>query len=88
MDRDQALEQVLAFLAETMNLDAAQLEPGATLNESMVLDSLALIEMITFLEREFGLSLTPEDLASLDTPGRIADLIVAKRAGDDELSGP
>jgi len=74
---------VLAFL-ETVRRPERPLDAVADddhLVESGVIDSLAMIGIVTFLEHEFGLSfrdsgLDPERLASI---GRILELIAESR---------
>ena len=39
-----------------------------------------MLQMILFLEEEFGLSLDRSDLDHIETPASVADLVVGKNA--------
>ena len=49
---------------------------------SYVVDSLAVVQVVTFLEENFGLTLERADLDFVDTPGGIVDLVLAKRSAN------
>lgn len=75
------LEQVMGFLGEILedpDAPGERVEPDT----SYVLDSLAVIEVVTFLEERFGLSLERSDLDRIETPLGIVDLVLAKQAAD------
>jgi len=75
-DRDEILEQVLDFLGGFLDEDGADVRPDA----GYVLDSLAVVELVTFLEERFGLTLERPDLDFMETPNGVVDLILAKGA--------
>ena len=79
MDRDEILEQVLEFLRGVLEGEDGHPE-GAGPDASYVLDSLAVVEVVTFLEERFGLTLERSDLDFIDTPAGIVDLVASKRA--------
>ena len=54
MTRETILERVLEFLAKRFPGDQA-LSAGTRLGETVVIDSLATLEVVMFLEQEFGL---------------------------------
>ncbi len=80
MDREEILARVLAFL------DVLQDEEGETgrsvPDAGYVLDSLAVVQVVTFLEESFGLVLERSDLDFIDTPEGIVDLVLAKRSAN------
>jgi len=77
MDGQEVLQRVLGFLAERFPSEA-ELTPSTSLGNAIVIDSLATLEIVMFLEQEYGLSLDQADLEFLDTPARITELILRK----------
>ena len=53
MDRDEILEQVLEFLRGVLDDEDGETEEAGP-DASYVLDSLAVVEVVTFLEERFG----------------------------------
>ncbi len=80
MEREQILEKVLAFLAEGSPDENTAFSASTPLRDGVVIDSLDFVEVIMFLERDFGLTLDPGDLDHLETPAAITELIVRKHS--------
>jgi acyl carrier protein len=75
---EETLEKVLAFLREKFPSVAGGLTASTNLRKSVLLDSLAIMEVVMFLEESFDLSLERADLGQFDTPQAIADLVLRK----------
>ncbi len=75
-----ATDRVQRLFVETLNMSAPA--PDADLIESGVLDSLALVELLFSLEREFGVTIPLEelDIDSFRTVESIARLVDGMRA--------
>ena len=56
-----------------------RLDADSPLFSSGVIDSFGLLELIAFLEDAYGVTIDPtrHDLVALDTPRRIATLVIA-----------
>ena len=67
-----SLKELQELIQEKFGLDAAGLDPHASMREKGV-DSLALVELLFAIEDHFGISMSDED-SSIDT---LADLAVA-----------
>ena len=80
-DIDRLRERVAAILAGALHLDVPSHD--LDLFETGVLDSLAFVELLLQLEREFGVTTSVDDLdvATFRTIETIADFVHA-RAGD------
>jgi acyl carrier protein len=84
VDVDKTIEQLKQMLAEDLNLPIPleQIDPDAPLLDGgLNLDSLAIVDLITLTERDFGVHFGEDDLtmdvfASLRT---LATAIVAHR---------
>ena len=73
----QVIDRVQRLFVETLNTSAPS--PDADLIDSGILDSLALVELLFALEREFGVTIPLEEL-DIDTfrsVSSIADLVAA-----------
>lgn len=62
-------------LTEEFEVDVEQIEPDAPLMETLELDSLDLIDVVVLVEQSFGLTLKPEDFATIKTFKDFYDLI-------------
>lgn len=66
---------VMGFLRKTIDAD---LKPDTQLIESGLLDSFHVVELLSFVESEFDLRLSPTDVTQEDlrTPQNIVDLVI------------
>jgi acyl carrier protein len=73
-------ERVQRLFLETLNVQVPS--PDADLIESGVIDSLALVELLFAIEREFSVSLPLDDLDidNFRSVDRISDVIESARA--------
>jgi acyl carrier protein len=73
-------DRVQRLFLETLNVQVPS--PDADLIESGVIDSLALVELLFAIEREFSVSLPLDDLDidNFRSVDRISDVIEAARA--------
>ena len=71
------IDRVQRLFVETLNTSAP--EADADLIDSGVLDSLALVELLFALEREFGVTIPLEelDIDTFRTVSSIADLVAS-----------
>jgi acyl carrier protein len=79
MSRNDARTRLLAFLDTIRHPDVRleALDENTSLVAAGIIDSLALLEVVTFLESEFGVNLAGSgvDPTSLSTMSGILDLI-------------
>ena len=80
MSDETVLQRVLSFLAERFPDRAETLAPSTPLHSEVLLDSLAVMEVVLFLEKEFDLRLERADMDAFGTPESIADLIRRRAA--------
>jgi acyl carrier protein len=72
------------FLRATFQLkEPAALSDDTSLLDSGLIDSMGVLELVMFLETEFGISLGDEEVVAenLDTIERITTFVVSKRRG-------
>ena len=82
MTKEEILKKVLTFLAEQSIVDSAEISPDQPLSNTVLIDSLTVLETVMFLESEFGLQLDRADLDAIRSPESIVELILRKQAGN------
>ena len=80
MDRDQVFELIRDRLADILEIEPAAITEGASFNEDLSADSLALIELVEALEedlseRSVGFRIEDEDLVDLKTVRDAVDYV-------------
>ena len=75
MERKEILEQVIQVVGETLDVaDGVKLTEDTNLKE-LGADSFDLLELVTALEDEFGLTLDDDDVEKIATIGQVVDAI-------------
>ena len=75
MERKEILEQVIQGVGETLDVaDGVELTEDTNLKE-LGADSFDLLELVTALEDEFGLTLDDDDVEKIATIGQVVDAI-------------
>jgi acyl carrier protein len=83
MGRQQVFELIQERLADILEIEPSAISEGASFNEDLAADSLALIELVEALEEELaertvGFRIDDEDLEDLKTVRDAVDYVVAK----------
>ncbi|MCB1749631.1 MAG: acyl carrier protein [Gammaproteobacteria bacterium] len=55
-------DTLLTFLADDLDVDTADIAPDTLLFSTGIVDSFALVSLMTFLESECGMRISPEDV--------------------------
>lgn len=77
MDRDEIFAKVVDIVNDTLSIaDDVELVDATNLRE-LGADSFDLLELVTTIEDEFGLTLDDEAVAKVSTVGEVVDSIVA-----------
>ncbi len=84
-DRQTIERELRQFLADNFILDddGAGLGADESLTETGVLDSMGVLELITFIEENFGVSVPDEDTLpeNLDSVSRLVNYVERRLAG-------
>ena len=67
------LEKVQEMLAEALNLPLNKVTPDAKIVEDLGADSLDIVELLSRLEDEFGVTIPDEDVENLKTVADVAN---------------
>ena len=74
MNNDEIFEKVADIVAETMSVDADELTVETTF-ESLSADSLDLIQLVSAIEEDLGITIDEDDLTSIKTLGDAVTMI-------------
>ncbi len=74
MNNDEIFEKVADIVAETMSVDADELTVETTF-ESLSADSLDLIQLVSAIEEDLGITIEDDDLTSIKTLGDAVTMI-------------
>ena len=67
MNRQEIVHRINAFLEEDFEVAPEALQPGASLKETLDLDSLDYIDLVVAIEQHFGFKVKPEDFQTMHT---------------------
>jgi acyl carrier protein len=69
MDRDEVLKLVREHLAEELEVDAGEIIETTRFKEDLDADSLDLYELVMELEDRYGITVSEQEAARIDTVG-------------------
>jgi acyl carrier protein len=78
MSRDEVLDKVRAHLASELEVDPARIEDGTRFRDDLDADSLDLYELVMELEDSYGIKMSEEDAAGIETVGQAVDFVLAR----------
>ncbi len=69
------------FMQEELGIDTADVDSSSLLFTSGIVDSFSLVSLVTFIERQCGFTVQPDEvtLENLDSIQRIVDFAAARR---------
>jgi acyl carrier protein len=78
MDREEVLERIRAHLATELEVDVARIGEGTRFKEDLEADSLDLVELVMELEDRYGIRVSEEEAAGIETVGDAVDFVTAR----------
>ena len=82
MTRDEVFELIRAHLADELELDPGRIAEGTHFRNDLNADSLDLYTLVQELEDSYGVAMTDEQAARIQTVGQAVDFILAHRPVD------
>jgi len=76
MNRNEVFELVRDHLAEELEVDAAAIGEGTRFKEDLDADSLDLYELVMELEDRYGISVSEEQAAVIETVGDAVSFVL------------
>ena len=82
MTREDVLEAIRAHLADELELDPARIVEGTHFKQDLEADSLDLYTLVQELEDTYGVAMSDEQAARIQTVGAAVDFVLAHAAPD------
>jgi acyl carrier protein len=76
MSRDEVLDLVRSHLSEELEIDTAKIAEETRFKEDLDADSLDLYELVMELEDRYGISVSEEQAAKIETIGDAVDFVL------------
>jgi acyl carrier protein len=76
MNRSEVFELVRDHLAEELEVDAAEIGEGTRFKQDLDADSLDLYELVMELEDRYGISVSEEQAARIETVGDAVSFVL------------
>lgn len=77
MNREEVMTMVRRHLAAELEVEPDRIQDGTRFKEDLDADSLDLYELVMELEDTYGISVSEEQAARIDTVGAAVDFVVA-----------
>ena len=82
MTREDVLEAIRAHLADELELDPARVTEATHFKQDLEADSLDLYTLVQELEDTYGVVMSDEQAARIQTVGQALDFVLAHAAPD------
>jgi len=87
MTRDDVLQAIRAHLADELELDPARVEESTHFKRDLDADSLDLYTLVQELEDSYGVQMSDEQAAKIQTVGAAVDFVLAHTPADANATG-
>jgi len=78
LSRDEVMDKVRAHLAAELEVDAEGISEQTRFREDLDADSLDLYELVMELEDSYGIRVSEEEAARIETVGNAVDFVVER----------
>jgi acyl carrier protein len=76
MSRDEVMTKVRQHLAAELEVDPEEIQEGTRFREDLDADSLDLYELVMELEDSYGIRMSEEEAARIETVGQAVDFVL------------
>ena len=87
MTRDDVLQAIRAHLADELELDPARIGESTHFKQDLDADSLDLYTLVQELEDSYGVKMSDEQAAKIQTVGQAVDFVLAHAPADAPATG-
>lgn len=77
LDRDQVMSKVREHLSSELEVDPAEIGAETSLRADLDADSLDLYELVMELEDSYGITVSEQDAARIETVGHAVDFVLS-----------
>jgi acyl carrier protein len=78
MSRDEVMQKVREHLSTELEVPAERIEEGTRFREDLDADSLDLYELVMELEDVYGVKVSEEEAAQIETVGQAVDFVLER----------
>jgi acyl carrier protein len=78
LSRDEVMDKVRAHLAAELEVDAERISEQTRFREDLDADSLDLYELVMELEDSYGIRVSEEEAARIETVGNAVDFVLER----------
>lgn len=78
MGRQELIEKLIDVLSDEFEVAREKFSEEALIKADLGLDSLDMVDVVVFIEQEFGAHLKSEDFVQCKTFGQMVDLILER----------
>ena len=78
LNRDEVLAKVRGHLSTELEVPVAEITESTHLRDDLDADSLDLYELVMELEDTYGISVSEEEAAKIDTVGQAVDFVAGR----------
>jgi acyl carrier protein len=78
MSRDEVMDKVREHLAAELEVDPARIGEDTRFRDDLDADSLDLYELVMELEDTYGIRVSEEDAARIETVGQAVDFVLER----------
>lgn len=78
IDDNLVLETIILWIRDRIPEEDADIRPDTRLLETSLLNSMDLLEMVTYIEDRYGIEFDPDDMVpeNFESPARIVELVI------------
>ena len=73
--RAQIISEINAKMAEVFEIEESIITPEATIAETLELDSISLVDLVSIVHQDYGIKISKEDLTQIITFNNLYDYI-------------
>ena len=95
IDDNLVLETIILWIRDRIPEEDADIRPDTRLLETSLLNSMDLLEMVTYIEDRYGIEFDPDDMVpeNFESPARIVELVIGSHGPNvsiilDAAAGP
>lgn len=77
LERNDVFEKVVGHLADELEVERASIADATSFRDDLDADSLDLYELVMELEDTYGVKMSEEEAAGIETVGQAVDFVLA-----------
>lgn len=75
MEKQELIEKINSALADEFEVEESVITPEAPIKETLELDSLSLVDLVTLIESNFGIKIAGSEVSNIKTFASLYDFV-------------